>query len=146
MTDHIKLSGRVRIEVKDRDGRLLRVIEKENLVVIDGFGLAAALIADESVNAISHMAAGDSSADPEEDQSDLQGTEQARTTVTTSRADHILTYTADFSGIGADVSVAEFGLFNDGSAGTMLARFTVESFTLFSGQSMDISWEIRVGQ
>lgn len=146
MKSILPLRGSYRLRVRDAEGEVVREEAGENLVVVDGFNLAAGLIAGESLTPISHMAAGDSDAEPDEDQSDLQGTEQARVTVTTARTDHTISYTADFSSIGADVTVAEFGLFNDGTAGTMLARFIVESFTLFSGQSMDIVWEIRVGQ
>lgn len=146
MKDGIKLSGRYRIRIRDADNALIRELRGENLVVVSGYELAAGLIAGEALTAVSHMAAGDSEAAPDEDQVDLQGTEEARVAVTTDRVDHEITHTADFSGIGADVEVAEFGLFNDAAAGTMFARFTVEPFTLFSGQSMDIAWSIRVGQ
>lgn len=144
--DYIPLTGRARIRIKDDSGRVLDEWEEENLVVVDGFTLAAQLLADESVTAVSHMAAGDSGIAPAQSQSDLQGTEKARTTVTTSRQDNEVTYTADFSGIGSDISVSEFGLFNDGSAGTMFARFLTTTFTLFASQSMEIDWTIRVGQ
>lgn len=146
MQDGIALRGWWNLLVRNPDGSLSLAKEGENLVVVDGFELAAALIADESVTAPSHMAAGDGTAEPEEGQSDLEGTEQARTTITTSRTDHIITYTANFSSLSSDVDVSEFGIFNDASAGTMLARFITEQFTLIAGQSMDITWEIRVGR
>lgn len=144
--DEIKLTGRARIVVRDADGQIVHVAEHDNLVVEDGFNLAAALIAGEAVSAISHMAAGDSSIEPVLADSDLQGTEQARTTVNTSRSDNEITYTANFSGISSDVDVSEFGLFNNSSGGTMFARFLTETFTLFAGQDMEIDWTIRVGQ
>ena len=148
MMDGLKLYGRVKwIKIWNPDGSLARHIPGgPNQIVVDGFHLAAGLIAGEALTPISHMAAGDGQAQPNENQADLQGTELARTTVTTSRVDNEITYTANFSSIGSNIDVTEFGLFNDGVAGDMFCRFVVEEFTLFSGQSMDIAWEIRVGK
>lgn len=146
MQSTLKLKGRARIRIKDKDGNVVKEFYRDNLITVVGFTLFAQLIADEAVTAPSHMAVGDSSDDPESGQTDLQGTELARTTVTTSRVDNEITYTADFSGIGADIQVSEFGIFNDASAGTMIARFTYPQFTLFASQSMDIDWTMRVGQ
>jgi len=144
--DGISLMGRVGVSVWDERGRLCWRNHKENLVVVDGFNLAAALIAKESVTEVTHMAAGNSSTAEDESQSDLQGTELARVSVNTSRIGNEITHTADFSGINSDITVSEFGLFNDSSAGTMFARFTYSTFTLYAGQSMEIDWTIRVGQ
>ena len=144
--DGIKLTGRVRGVVRNPDASVAWEFEDDNLVVVDGFNLAAALIAGESATAVSHMAAGDSGSTPGITQSDLQGTEQARTTVSTSRDGNEITHTADFSGIASDVTVSEFGLFNSNSGGTMFSRFVYQTFTLFAGQSMEIDWTIRVGE
>lgn len=146
MKDGITLKGRWKLRVRNSDGSVALAKEGENLVVVDGFELAAALIADESVDAPSHMAAGNGTSDPEEDQSDLQGSELARTTITTSRSSYIISYTADFSALASDQDVSEFGIFNAASAGTMFARFVTETFTLVAGQSMELVWEIRTGQ
>ena len=144
--DGLPLVGRVSVAVRDKDGRLLWKGCRKNLVVVDGFNLAAALIAKESVTEVTHMAAGDSANAEDEGQSDLQGTELARVSVSTNRIGNEITHTADFSGINQDITVSEFGLFNDSSAGTMFARFTYSTFTLYAGQSMEIDWTIRVGQ
>lgn len=147
MKDYVPISGRVRVVVRDDDGSIVHVEESDNIVVIDGFNAFAALIAAEAISAVSHMAVGDGGGtQPDEDQSDLQGTELARVSTTLTRTDNELEYVSDFSSISGDVDVNEFGLFNDATAGTMFARWVTNTFTLFDSQSMEVSWTIRVGR
>lgn len=144
--DSIPLSGFYDLQIRDRFGEVIEKKSGENLVVESGFFLYAKLAAGEAVSAVSHMAVGDNNQQPQLDQTALLGTELARVTTTTSRSESLITYTADFSSITSTISVSEFGIFNDATAGDMLARFVVDTFDLFSGQSMDIEWTIRMGQ
>lgn len=142
MKDKLGLTGWVNVLVWEGDKLVLHRCG-HNLVVVDGFQLAAQLITG-SGTPVSHMATGDDGTPPEEDDSTL-GNELARVGVTTSRDGHVIEHVANFSGIGQDIEVAEFGLFNASSGGTMFARWVEDPFTLFSGQSMEVGWEIRAG-
>lgn len=140
--NQLNLSGWVAVWVQEGGIWILKR-SGPNLVVVDGFQLAAELITGTGTP-VSHMAAGDDGAPPEEEDSTL-GNELDRVSVTTARDGHVIEHVADFSGISQDIQVSEFGLFNASSGGTMFARWVEDTFTLFSGQSMEVSWEIRVG-
>lgn len=139
----LTLTGFVRVRVWDKEGNLVLERSGRNRVVEDGFQLAAELITG-SGTPVSHMAAGDDATPPEEEDSAL-GNELARTDVTTSRDGHVIEHVATFTDIEDDIEVSEFGLFNANSGGTMFARWVEDTFTLFVSQSMEVSWEIRIG-
>lgn len=117
-----------------------------NLVVTDGKTLCTQLIADEAVTAPSHIAMGSDGQAVLEGMTDLQGIEHERQAVVTTRIGNQLKYATTLgTTIGADVVVNEFGIFNAASAGTMLARFLSQQFTMGVGDLLDVNWTLTVG-
>jgi hypothetical protein len=136
----LRLEGRVKVW---RNGQLLH--SGRNLIVTDGLELLAQLIGS-SATKPSHMAMGGDSAQPTDSQSDLQGSEFERVTISTSVSGREVSYSASFgSGLSSTQTIREFGIFNDASAGTMLARFVTPRIKLQPGESLDVDWTLVVG-
>lgn len=141
----MKIKGKARLTL--RQGKeILWVREHDNLVVQAGRNLLAALAASEAVDPPGYMACGASATNTTDGMIALQGTEHERVASAPSRSNNTLTFEATFgSGLGSDVTVGEFGIFNDDPAGTMLCRFTSPSFTLEAAATLDVSWQLTMG-
>lgn len=143
----IGVKGQAVVEVK-RDGKVVRRIERNNLVVTGGKNLMASRLVANTDNAISHMACGSSNQVPAESDSALVGTEHERVSATVSSAANVVTATATFgSGIVGTVSVGEYAIFNAASSGTMLCRFITQPIDLNAdeGDTFDVTWTIQFG-
>lgn len=123
-----------------------KLIQKgQNLITSAGDGLVATLVSG-SGTAPSHMAIGAGATTPTATQTALIGTEHERVSTSAAVVDNQLTLTAQFgSGITGSVEVEEIGIFNDASAGTMLARFLTSNFTLSSSDTLDVEWTVAFG-
>ena len=117
-----------------------------NIIVTAGFELLAGIIGASSTKP-SHMAFGDSNTAPALAQTALQGTEAQRKTVSTGVSTRTITYTsAAFGpGLGSDKTAREFGIFNAGAAGTMLARFITPDFPILTTDSVVVTWSVTIG-
>jgi hypothetical protein len=92
------------------------------------------------------MAIGSDGSRPVLGQTDLQGTEFERVAISTSRSGREIIYEATFgSGLGSTSTVQEYGIFNDASAGTMLARFTSPAVDVQPGDDLEVTWINLVG-
>jgi hypothetical protein len=131
-----------KVEVR-RNGLL--VARGRNLIVTSGLELLAELIASGATRP-SHMAIGSDGSRPTLGETDLQGTEFERVSISTSRSGREITYLATFgSGLGSTSTVQEYGIFNDPSAGTMLARFTSPAVDVQPGDDLEVTWVNLVG-
>lgn len=148
MTDSIQIYGRVRGQVLGPDGQPVRSFAKRNLVVTAGLELIAAILESSSPTRPSHMAIGDGGSEAALGQTVLQGTEHERVAFDSQSLDgQEVTYNATFgNNLTSDVTVREGGIFNDASAGVMLARFVPDQLTLFASETLDIEWTIGIGE
>lgn len=146
MSNVIKLKGRYRL-IHRRGQKVYGVQWGSNLVVDAGKSLVAEILENNSGTPASpsHIALGSSGVAVDAAQTALQGTEHHRDSATLSRTDNVLSLDATISHSASDVTVEEAGIFNDASAGTMLARWLVQSFTFSNGDSVDITWALTVG-
>jgi len=141
------LKGTARLTRRSGDGNIIKQWEESNLIVTAGLGYVASRMKDATATAMSHMAVGASTTAPALTQTALQGTEHERVSGTVTVTDNTYRMEATFgSGIGSDVTVGEFGIFNASSGGTMLCRFITSSFTLPSAETLDVSWSITIGE
>lgn len=78
-------------------------------------------------------------------QTRLSGAEKRRRLVSLVRTGNVLTYTATFVGLAANI--AEMGLFTASAtgAGTMIARWLTAVIPLTTGDRMPVSWFVRFG-
>lgn len=140
MDDHVLVKGTVKVLKNSKV-----VYEGNNLVVNMGLGLIASLLADDAA-APSHIAMGSGSTPVDAADEELD-TELHREALTATVAGNAVTFVADFTGDNSgDETVQEFGIFNDPTAGDMLARFLCPSFTWGVDESLVVSWTINIGE
>lgn len=140
----IKATGALKIEVRGADGALKAEQEVKNLVVTTGLGFIASRMKDTTQAAMSHMAVGSGSTAAAAGNTAL-GTELGRvaltsTTVTANQTVYAATFPAG-TGTGA---LAEAGIFNAGTAGTMLCRTVFAVVNKEAGDSMSITWTVTI--
>lgn len=144
MKEKLKVEGRVKLTLR-RNGKVVWERQGRNLVTTAGLILLAEIISAGGATKPSHMALGSSASAALLAQTALQGSEHERVALSESQVDQSLTYSATFgTGIASSVSVGEFGIFNAGAAGTMLARWITTSFTMGAGDSLDVDWTITL--
>ena len=144
LQDSLKLSGRVGIVLRDKDGNIIEEQTTENLVVNDGLNFICSRMEGVSQDVMSHMAVGTDSTAVAAGDTTL-GTEIARvaltsTTVSTNTIEYVASYSAG-TGTGA---LVEAGIFNAASAGDMLCSVRFDVINKAAADSMTITWTITL--
>lgn len=141
MKSTVRLGGHVWVR---KNGVLVR--EGKNLIVTAGLNLLTSILDSATPTRPSHMAIGTASGAATAGQTDLQGTEEERVAASGTASGNVLSYTAQFgSGVVGTPEIAEYGIFNDATSGTMLARFTAASVSINSSDQLDVTWSITIG-
>lgn len=148
VNDIITVNGLVTATVYGADGNVKHQDTFPNTVVTAGLNLIAARMKDGSGDAqMSHMAIGDSSTAVTLADTTLKGTEVDRNALTTSGgvvSGKAITFAATFTGVTSG-GIAEAGVFNASSAGTMLCRTVFTAIPLQSSDTLSISWTVTIG-
>jgi len=144
----LRVTGRVLVELWGPDGRLLKVVRGENLVVDAGKELLANILQNGGANRPSHIGIGTSNAAVAPGQTALQGTELARVAFAATYpqlSGATVIYKSSFGpGVGTG-TVEEAGVFNAGTLGTMLSRFLTGTFNKGAGSILDVTWSLTFG-
>ena len=120
------------------------VQEVPNLVVTTGKNYVASRMKDTTQAAISHMAIGTSATAAAAGDTAL-GTEEHRNSLTsTTVAANVVTYVAEFAAGEGSGAIAEAGLFNASSGGTMLCRTVFSVVNKNASDSMTVTWTVSV--
>jgi len=143
-TDKTKATGKLTVEIKDKQGNVKETRELENLVVDDGLAFIASRMKDATATAMSHMAIGTGTTAAASGDSAL-GTEAARvaltsTTVTTNAVAYVCSFAAG-TGTGA---ITEAGILNAASTGTLLCRTVFSVVNKGASDSMTITWTVTI--
>ena len=143
-TEQVQPKGTLKIEVFDKDGQLKDSREITNLVVSTGKNFVASRMVGTAKNPMSHMAIGSGTTAPDVGNTTLL-TELGRVAITSATLNaNSVTYSALFNeGVGTG-SITEAGIFNNVTAGDMLARTTFGVVTKTASDSMSISWTVVV--
>lgn len=138
--EQIKVTGTVKVW---RQGEL--VYEGKNLVVNAGLALIADRLSGTGT-APTKMALGDGTDAPDAADTTLVN-ELHRVSLSSVVSNNGITYSATFTGqnVGSE-NPAEFGIFNDNSAGTMLCRFTCPAFVWAINETLTVDWTINIGE
>lgn len=137
MLDNIGIKGRVRIEVSDG-----RIIEQDNIVVNAGRDRVAEIIAGDSTAVPTHVAIGTGSSAALATDTALV-TEVDRNALAASTATAgVITFRGFFSKSEANGNtIAEMGLFDQSSGGTMFCRTVLDStIAKTSTISITVTW------
>ena len=143
-TDKTKATGKLTVEIKDKQGNVKETRELENLVVDTGLAFIASRMKDATATAMSHMAIGTGTSAAASGNTTL-GTEAARvaltsTTVTSNAVAYVCSFAAG-TGTGA---ITEAGILNGASGGTLLCRTVFSVVNKGASDSMSITWTVTI--
>jgi hypothetical protein len=145
--DLVPVRGHVRVDLFGPDGYLKDSREIDNLVVDAGKAhIADRLSTTPGGAAMGWMAIGTGATAPAAANTAL-GTEIDRNATTSiTDAANVVTYVGNWAaGDGTNSAIAEAGIFNASSAGTMLARATFTAINKGASDTLAITWTVTVG-
>lgn len=145
MAANLQLAGNWRLVHRDPMGELINMAEGRNLVVTTGAEEIAHIIeTNTGPTRPTHMEVGDSSTAPAAGQTDIQGTgigaRQPFSSVV--RTGNAIAYERVFAAGESTGTWEEIGIFNDVSAGDMIARFLTGTQTKGAGDSITVTWTL----
>ena len=142
--DETKATGKLTVEIKDKDGKVKDTRQLTNLVVSDGLDFIASRMKDATATAMSHMAIGSGSTAAAAGNTAL-GSELGRVSLTSTNVSAaVVTYVATFAAGTGTGAVTEAALLNASSGGTMLCRTVFSVVNKGSADSMTITWTVTV--
>lgn len=146
-SDGLQIAGQVQVELIGPKGELKAIRYVDNLVVDAGeVHIADQLSSAPGTAAMGWMAIGTGATAPAFGNTTL-GAEIDRNALT-SRTDsgNVVTYVGNWAaGDGTNAAIAEAGIFNASSAGTMLARATFTAIDKQAGDTLAITWTVTIG-
>lgn len=144
LSENLKATGKLKIELFDSSGALKASELIDNLVVTSGLSYIASRMKDATATAMTHMAIGAGTTAAALGDTAL-GSELGRvaltsTTVTTNSIAYVATFGA---GVGTG-AVTEAGILNAVSAGTLLCRTVFSVVNKTSSDTLAITWTVTV--
>lgn len=146
ITDAIQMKGNLTVKLIDGQNNLKEERKIPNLVVAVGKEYIANRMTSNSNTIMSHMAVGDGNVSPVVSDTTLIG-ELARVSLdSSSRTNNVITYVATFGAGTGTGSIAEAGIFNDGTAnaGSMLCRTNFNVVNKGASDVIVITWNVTV--
>lgn len=143
--DKIKVSGKVRLVLKDKNGKVKESREIKNLLVSSGLEFICSRMAGTSASVMSHMALGSGTTSPAAGQTDLVSILGSREALdSTTPSSNTITYVSSFEAGEGTGAVTEAGIFNAASGGTMLCRTTFSVVNKEADDTMSVTWTITI--
>jgi hypothetical protein len=140
----LKASGALRVVVTGKDGKVKEEHEFKNLVVTVGKNFVASRMVGTASSIMSHMAIGSDNTPAAVGQTTL-GAQLGRVSLASATAtDNVVTYTATFPAGTGTGAVVEAGIFNDGTAGTMLCRTVFAVVNKGADDAMSVTWTVTI--
>lgn len=144
LVEDIKATGKLQIRLFDENGGLKEELEFNNLVVTVGKDFIASRMVGTASAVMSHMAIGEGSTSPVVGNTTL-GNELGRVSLTSGTASgSVVTYFATFGAGTGTGPITEAGVFNAGTAGTMLCRTTFAVVNKGAADSMAVTWTVTI--
>lgn len=149
ISNKIKATGAVTIEVRAKDGELKRRMEIPNLVVTAGLHFLAQRAIGGAFPAVSHLAVGTGGATAQAPGQTQLVAEIARAAIDSAAASpgrgSFVVYATFAPGV-ATGTWTEAGLFNAGAAGTMIARttFTATPVAKEADDTITVTWAVDI--
>lgn len=142
--DSIKVTGELKITVKNPEGNVTQETIVPNLVVSSGKDYIAERMKDATTTAMSHMAIGTGTTAAAAGDTAL-GTEAGRVTLTsTTVTSNSVAYVATFGAGTGTGAITEAGLFNASSGGDMLCRTVFSVINKGAADTLGITWTVTV--
>jgi hypothetical protein len=139
--DSMTMKGHMRLELRDKHGRLKAVREEDNLIVTTGRdAIIERLDASPATATPSHMGLGTSSTAPAAGNTTLTG-EPTRVALTSNTSSGgVLTMVGNWAAGTATGTWAEAGVFNALTTGTMYSRATFTAIPKGASDTLQITW------
>lgn len=144
ISDCMKMTGDVTIELYGPENNLKDKRFIKNLVLTNGKTLAASRFAGNSDSVLSHMALGTGSTAPDIGDTILEGEIGRIVLLSATPTLNTITYVASFAPGVATGLITEAGLFNASFSGTMAARTTFGQVSKGAGDTVIITWVITI--
>lgn len=142
--DSLKIRGDVSILVFDQNQQLKDKREIKNLVVATGKNYIAQRMTSNNTVIMSHMGVGSGNVAPTTSDANLI-TQTDRIVLDSSAVtSNVITYVTTFPAGNATGTIAEAGIFNAGSGGTMLCRTNFNEVNKGASDVIVITWNITV--
>ena len=142
--DQLKASGALRVVLTGPNGEVKEEHEFKNLVVTVGKNFVASRMVGTASNVMSHMAIGSDGTTPAAGNTALGG-ELGRVALASATAtNNVVTYAATFPAGTGTGAVVEAGVFNAGTAGTMLCRTTFAVVNKGADDAMSVTWTVTI--
>ena len=142
--EELKVTGGLKVEVKDKDGNVKDTRELKNLVVTAGLGYIASRMKEATADVMTHMAIGTDNTAAAAGNTAL-GNEAARQALTsTTVSSNTVEYVASFAAGTGTGAITEAGVLNAASGGTMLCRTVFSVVNKGASDSMTITWTITI--
>jgi len=142
--ENIEVTGELYIEVRNEFNEIIDTRYVPNLVVTTGRNWIIGRMTGTPPVLMSHMAIGSNNTAPVVGQTTLLNQLARVALSSTNPAGNTITYTALFNAGVATGELREAGIFNDPTAGTMLARTTFGVLTKAAGDVVTITWTITI--
>ncbi len=143
LVENLKVTGQVKVQLFDKDGKLKATQDIKNLVVTVGKEFIAARMVGTPTE-MSHMAIGADNTAAVAGNTAL-GSELGRVALTSDTSTGaVVTYIATFPAGTGTGAVVEAGVFNASSGGTMLCRTVFAVVNKGADDAMTITWQITV--
>ena len=145
INEELKVTGTLKIVVKDENGDTKDEREVGNLVVTTGRNYIASRMIGTTPTTMTHMGVGSGTTSPVLANSQLQSQLGNRVTLTSSTVSaNVVTYTATFAAGEGTGAVTEAGIFNAATSGVMLCRTTFDVVNKGANDTLAITWSITV--
>ena len=144
--DESRVLGKLKIEVKDKHGKVKDTREVDNLVVDTGLAFIASRMKDASATAMSHMELGTGTTAAAAGNTALEtAISGSRTALTsTTVTSNAVAYVASFAAGTGTGAVTEAGILNNSSGGTLLCRTVFSVVNKGASDSMTITWTVTI--
>lgn len=144
INEKINATGELKIVLRDKDGNVKMEKTEKNLVVTSGKTFIASRMVGTGSAIMSHMAVGTSTTAPGAGQTALVSEIARAAIVSGTSVANVVTYSAVFAaGVGTG-AIAEAGILNAGTAGTMLSRTVFSVVNKEADDSLTINWQITI--
>jgi hypothetical protein len=146
ITDVLKMSGELTVEVHDEHGRLKSRIHIPNLIVTAGKTVMAdrLALAVPTKAQMSHMGIGTNATAPSAGDTTLNTAIARVSLASVTPAANVITYVGTFPAGTGTGTIVEAGLFNANVAGDMLCRTTFGAQVKGATDSLTITWTVTI--
>ena len=142
--ENLKASGSLRVVVTGKDGQVKEEHDFKNLVVTVGKNFVASRMVGATAAVMSNMAVGSGTTAAAAGDTAL-GSELGRVALSSGLASGaVVTYAATFPAGTGTGAVTEAGIFNAGTAGTMLCRTVFSVVNKGADDAMNITWTVTI--